>query len=100
VSNTLITISVPASLNIASLERLMTLTREQPGKLNWAGVTGALDFLFAGFLKSAGLSMTKVPYRNPVEAANDLAEGGVRFTSRRWPSCGHTSSPARSSRWR
>ena len=50
------------------------MARAQPGKLNWAGITGALDFLFAGFLKGAGLTMTKVPYRNPVEAANDLAE--------------------------
>jgi tripartite-type tricarboxylate transporter receptor subunit TctC len=56
----------------------VALARAQPGKLNWAGVTGALDFLFAGFLKSAGLTMTKVPYRNPVEAANDLAEGRVQ----------------------
>jgi len=38
----------------------------------------ALDFLFAGFLQHAGLNMTKVPYRNPVEAANDLAEGRVQ----------------------
>ena len=53
--------------------------RAQPGKLNWAGVTGALDFLFAGFLQRNGLSMTKVPYRNPVEAANDLAEGRVHM---------------------
>src|SRR5262249_1707382 len=42
-------------------------------------VTGALDFLFAGFLKRTDLTMTKVPYRNPVEAANDLAEGRVQM---------------------
>src|SRR2546430_10888806 len=36
-------------------------------------------FLFAGFLQRHGLSMTKVPYRNPVEAANDLAEGRVHM---------------------
>ena len=51
VSNTLITIAVPVSLNIGSLAELVALTRAHPGKLNWAGVTGALDFLFAGFLK-------------------------------------------------
>jgi Tripartite tricarboxylate transporter family receptor len=34
--------------------------------------------LFAGFLKSNGLTMTKVPYRSPVEAVNDLAEGRVQ----------------------
>ena len=78
VSNTLIAISVPTSLNVGSLEELVELARAQPDKLNWAGVTGALDFLFAGFLKSAGLAMTKVPYRNPVEAANDLGEGRVQ----------------------
>jgi tripartite-type tricarboxylate transporter receptor subunit TctC len=79
VSNTLITIGVPAPLEVASLEQLVALARAQPGKLNWAGVTGALDFLFAGFLQRQGLNMTKVPYRNPVEAANDLAEGRVHM---------------------
>jgi tripartite-type tricarboxylate transporter receptor subunit TctC len=78
VSNTLISLSVPTSLNAGSVAELATLARAQPGKLNWAGVTGALDFLYAGFLKSAGLDMTKVPYRNPVEAANDLGEGRVQ----------------------
>jgi len=79
VSNTLITIAVPTSLEAGALDQLVKLTRAQPGKLNWAGVTGALDFLFAGFLKRNGLAMTKVPYRNPVEAANDLAEGRVQM---------------------
>jgi tripartite-type tricarboxylate transporter receptor subunit TctC len=79
VSNTLITIGVPASLNVGSLAELIALARAQPGKLNWAGTTGALDFVYAGFLKSAGLDMTKVPYRNPVEAANDLGEGRVQL---------------------
>jgi tripartite-type tricarboxylate transporter receptor subunit TctC len=79
VSNTLITIGVPAPLEVASLEQLVALARAQPGKLNWAGVTSALDFLFAGFLQRQGLNMTKVPYRNPVEAASDLAEGRVHM---------------------
>jgi tripartite-type tricarboxylate transporter receptor subunit TctC len=78
VSNTFITIAVPVSLNAASLSDLIAMARAQPGKLNWAGTTGALDFAFAGFLQSNGLDMTKVPYRNPVEAANDLAEGRVQ----------------------
>ena len=54
------------------------MARKEPGKLNWAGVTGALDFMFAGWLKSEGLKITKVPYRNPVDAANDLGEGRVQ----------------------
>jgi tripartite-type tricarboxylate transporter receptor subunit TctC len=78
VSNTMIAFAVPAALKIASLSELFALARAQPGKLNWAATTGALDFLIEGFLKSDGLNMTKVPYRNPVEAANDLAEGRVQ----------------------
>ena len=78
ISNTVISNAVPASLNVGSLAELVALARAPPGKLNWASVTGALDFLFAGFLKSNGLNMTKVPYRNLVEAANDLAEGRVQ----------------------
>ena len=41
-------------------------------------MTGALDFLFAGWLKDSGLQMTKVPYRNPVDAAKDLGESRVQ----------------------
>jgi tripartite-type tricarboxylate transporter receptor subunit TctC len=52
--------------------------KAKPGELNWAGVTGALSFNFAGWLKVAGLDMKQVPYRNPVEAANDLAANRVQ----------------------
>jgi tripartite-type tricarboxylate transporter receptor subunit TctC len=78
VSNTVITISVPASLPVNSLKELAAMARAEPGKLNWAGVTGALDFMFAGWLKQESLSINKVPYRNPVEAATDLAEDRVQ----------------------
>jgi len=78
ISNTVVGISVPTAMNIASLKDLIALVRAEPGKHNWAGVTGALDFLFEAFLKGEGLDIKKVPYRNPVEAANDLAEGRVQ----------------------
>jgi tripartite-type tricarboxylate transporter receptor subunit TctC len=78
VSNTIIAISVPASLHIDTFKQLVERARAEPGKLNWAGVTGALDFMFEGWLKREGLNITKVPYRNPVDAASDLAEGRVQ----------------------
>lgn len=77
-SNTFVTIAVPADLKVNSLAELVALARKKPGKLNWAAVTGALDFLFAGWLKSEGLEITKVPYRSPVDAAKDLGEGRVQ----------------------
>ena len=78
VSNTVIAIAVPTSLGVNSLSELVALARSDPGKLNWAGVTGALDFMFAGWLKQEGLNISKVAYKNPVDAANDLAEGRVQ----------------------
>ena len=81
VSNTVIAIAVPTSLGVNSLSELVALARSEPGKLNWAGVTGALDFMFAGWLKQEGLNISKVAYKNPVDAANDLAEGRVQVLS-------------------
>jgi len=77
-SNTIISIAVPGTLQIQTLAQLFELARAQPGKLNWAGTTAATDFIFAGLIKRAGAIMTKVPYRNPVEAANDVGEGRVQ----------------------
>jgi tripartite-type tricarboxylate transporter receptor subunit TctC len=79
VSNTIIALSVPATLEVHSLDEVIKRVRAEPGQLNWAGVTGALDFLFESFLKSSGLQMSKVPYRNAVDAANDLAEGRIQL---------------------
>jgi tripartite-type tricarboxylate transporter receptor subunit TctC len=79
VSNTIVVIAVPASLEVKSFADVVAMARAQPGKLNWAGTTGSNEFLFAAFLKNAGLSMSKVPYRNLVEAANDLASGRIQI---------------------
>ncbi|MGA7487974.1 MAG: tripartite tricarboxylate transporter substrate binding protein [Xanthobacteraceae bacterium] len=77
VSNTIVVIAVPASLEAKSVADLVAMARAQPGKLDWAGTTASNEFLFGAFLKNAGLSMSKVPYRNLVEAANDLATGRI-----------------------
>jgi tripartite-type tricarboxylate transporter receptor subunit TctC len=80
-SNTLIAISVPASMNVTSFGDLIALARAEPGKLDWAGVTGAHEFVFGGWLKRMNINMVEVPYRNPVDAANDLAEDRVQVYS-------------------
>jgi tripartite-type tricarboxylate transporter receptor subunit TctC len=78
VSITLIGVSVPAEMPVKSMAELVALAKAKPGTLNWAGVTGALDFSFDGWLKAAHLDLKKVPYRNPVDAANDLATDRVQ----------------------
>jgi len=75
VSAIILAISSSASLKIDSLSELVELARAQPGKLNAAAANGNADFLLFGFLKSTGLQMAKVPYRDILQAPNDLAEG-------------------------
>jgi tripartite-type tricarboxylate transporter receptor subunit TctC len=79
VSNTIVAITTPSSLKAATLGDLMDLVRAQPGKMNWATATGFSDFLFTSYLKNAGLDMSKVPYRDPVQPATDAAEGRIQF---------------------
>jgi tripartite-type tricarboxylate transporter receptor subunit TctC len=78
VSNTVVVIAVPADIQVRTLADLAAQARAEPGKLNWAGVTGTNDFMFAGWLEHEHLNMTKVPYRNAVDAAKDLGEGRVQ----------------------
>jgi tripartite-type tricarboxylate transporter receptor subunit TctC len=78
--NTVIVIAVPTSMDVKTMRDLIATTRANRGKLNWAGTTGAIDFLFAGFLKKNNLEMARVPYRNPQDAANDVATGRIQVT--------------------
>jgi tripartite-type tricarboxylate transporter receptor subunit TctC len=78
ISRTVIAVSVPTSLNVNSLKELEALARAKPGQLNWTTATGFTDFVFAGYLHTVGLSMAKVPYKNPVAAVTDLAEGRIQ----------------------
>ena len=77
VSNTVVVIAVPTSRNINSMKELVDAAKANPGKLNWSTATGVSDFLFAGFEKSGGVSWTKVPYRDTVQALNDLADSRI-----------------------
>jgi tripartite-type tricarboxylate transporter receptor subunit TctC len=79
VTNTLVGISVPAALHVGSLDQLVALGRAQPGKLNRASITGAVDLILSGFLKSVDLDAAKVPYRDPVQAVTDLAENRIQL---------------------
>jgi tripartite-type tricarboxylate transporter receptor subunit TctC len=77
VSNIILALSVSAGLKINSIGELVALARAQPGKLNAAAASGISDFLLLGFLRSSGLEVAKVPYRDILQAPNDLAEGRI-----------------------
>ena len=75
-----IVIAVPESLKLAGLADLVALAMAQPGKLNWASTPGVVYFMTAGFLKTQGLDVVQVPYRDFTQAVNDLAEGRIQMT--------------------
>jgi tripartite-type tricarboxylate transporter receptor subunit TctC len=78
---TVLAISVPASLHIDTMDQLVALARAEPGKLNVAAATGNSDFLIYGFFKQMGLQVVKVPYRDIMQAPNDLAENRIQVMS-------------------
>jgi tripartite-type tricarboxylate transporter receptor subunit TctC len=71
-------ISVPDNINARSLTELAALARANPGKLNAAAAQGLSDFLLSGFLATSGTQMARIPYRDILQAPNDLAEGRIQ----------------------
>lgn len=78
-TNTLIAIGVPADLGVNTLADFVKLAKEKPGQLNYAGTTGAVDFVVSGWLKQAGIDVAKIPYKDGVQALNDLASGRIQI---------------------
>jgi tripartite-type tricarboxylate transporter receptor subunit TctC len=81
VSNTVVVLAAPASLKAQTLKDVMQMVRAEPGKLNYASVTQVYDIMMAAYLKSAGLDMTRVTYKDAVSAQNDLVEGRIQLYS-------------------
>jgi len=78
VSTIVLAMSTSVSLKLTTISELVSFARAHPGKLNAAAANGNSDFLLFGFLKGAGLDVLKVPYRDILQAPNDLAEGRIQ----------------------
>jgi tripartite-type tricarboxylate transporter receptor subunit TctC len=74
-----IALASPESLKVASLADFVAMARARPGTLNAAAAPGNSDFVLAGFLKDMNLQVAKVPYRDIMQAPNDLAEGRIQL---------------------
>ena len=64
-------------LGAITLAALVAKARAEPGKLTWACAPSVPFLAFTAFLRGTGLDLTYVPYRNPIAALPDLAEGRV-----------------------
>ena len=78
ISNTLVGFVVPPALKIDNVKDFMAQVKAQPGKLNYSTATGMTDVIFDGYFKSAGLTITRVPYRDVVAPLTDLGEGRIQ----------------------
>jgi tripartite-type tricarboxylate transporter receptor subunit TctC len=79
VSVIVVAISAPAALGVGSLAEFMALARAKPDTLNVAAAAGNSDFVMSGFIKSQNLPVTKVPYRDIMQAPNDLSENRIQL---------------------
>jgi tripartite-type tricarboxylate transporter receptor subunit TctC len=80
-SATILSVAVPAALNIKTLGDFVKRALAEPGKLNSAAVPGITEFAFDYFAKVAGVTTAKVPYKDIVQAVNDLAENRLQVYS-------------------
>jgi tripartite-type tricarboxylate transporter receptor subunit TctC len=79
VADTILSVGVPTSTGIDSIREFVQRARAEPEKYNVAGAAGLPEFAVMAFLKSENLGVTKVPYRDVVQAGRDLAEARIHF---------------------
>jgi tripartite-type tricarboxylate transporter receptor subunit TctC len=81
VSGTVVTLGVPASMNVNSLKELLAQAKEKQGSLNWTTAVTMTDIILEGFLKTQGIEAAHVRYKQPPEAVNDLISERLHFYS-------------------
>jgi tripartite-type tricarboxylate transporter receptor subunit TctC len=74
-----IALSAPESLPVKSLAEFVALARAKPDTLNVAAAAGNSDLIMSGFIKTQKVPVTKVPYRDIMQAPNDLSEGRIQL---------------------
>jgi tripartite-type tricarboxylate transporter receptor subunit TctC len=74
-AETFVVMTASVASKINSLGELVARVRAQPGKLNYHAGPGAFPTLIGGFLKSYGLNMVQIAYRQDNLAMEDLATG-------------------------
>jgi tripartite-type tricarboxylate transporter receptor subunit TctC len=80
-SDNFLVVATSARLKLSSLADLLRHARSNAASFNWAATSGIPYFAFAGFLKSSGVEMTYVPYRDFNPALSDLDEGRIQVAS-------------------
>jgi tripartite-type tricarboxylate transporter receptor subunit TctC len=80
-SSTILSIGVPASMKIKTVAEFVKAARANQGKFNSAAVPGITELAQDYFMHNAKVDTQKAPYKDIVQAANDLAEGRLQIYS-------------------
>jgi tripartite-type tricarboxylate transporter receptor subunit TctC len=81
VSGTVVTLAVPASMNVTSLKELLETAKRKQGSLNWTTAVTMTDIILEGFLKTQGIEAAHVRYKQPAEAVSDLINERIQLYS-------------------
>ena len=80
-SSTILAIGVPAALKIDTVADLVKQAGAENGKFNSAAVPGITELAFDYFAHNARFATQRVPYKDIVQAANDLSENRIQIYS-------------------
>jgi tripartite-type tricarboxylate transporter receptor subunit TctC len=81
VIDTFLGAAVSATMKADSLADLVKVAKAQPGKLNWAATPGLPYYAMLALMKSAGIDMVQVSYRDFVPAVQDLNQGRLHVAA-------------------
>jgi tripartite-type tricarboxylate transporter receptor subunit TctC len=81
VSGTVVTLGVPASMNVNSLKDLLATAKQKKGWLNWTTAVTMTDIILEGFLQSQGIEAAHIKYKQPAEAVSDLVSERIQLYS-------------------
>ena len=80
-SSTILGVGVPASMKVKTVAEFVKLAHAKKGKFNSAAVPGITELAFDFFAYNAKVETQKVPYKDIVQAVNDLAEDRLQVYS-------------------
>jgi tripartite-type tricarboxylate transporter receptor subunit TctC len=80
-SSTILGMGVPASMKVKTVAEFVKLAHAQKGKFNSAAVPGITELAYDYFAHNHKVVTQKVPYKDIVQAVNDLAEDRLQVYS-------------------
>jgi tripartite-type tricarboxylate transporter receptor subunit TctC len=80
-SSTILAVAVPTSMKIGTVAEYVKQARAAAGKFNSAAVPGITELAFDYFQHKANITTAKVPYKDIVQAVNDLGEARLQVYS-------------------